>query len=52
MIHVNLQKMKYICILLSSVNSKVTEMHRADFANSVDLDEVGHDEPPHPDLHW
>ena len=23
----------------------------AEFANSVDLDEVGHDEPPHLDLH-
>ena len=24
----------------------------AEFANSVDLDEVAHDEPPHQDLHY
>ena len=29
----------------------VTEMKIAEFANSVDLDEVAHNEPPHLDLH-
>ena len=28
-----------------------TEMKIAEFANSVDLDEVAHNEPPHLDLH-
>ena len=27
------------------------QMQIAEFANSVDLDEVAHDEPPHLDLH-
>ena len=27
------------------------DMKIAEFANSVDLDEVAHDEPPHVDLH-
>ena len=30
---------------------KVPETKIAEFANSVDLDEVAHDEPPHLDLH-
>ena len=29
---------------------QVPKMNIANFANSVDLDEVAHDEPPHPDL--
>ena len=29
----------------------VLETKIAEFANSVDLDEVAHDEPPHQDLH-
>ena len=29
----------------------VPETKIAEFANSVDLDEVAHNEPPHPDLH-
>ena len=29
----------------------VLERKIAEFANSVDLDEVAHDEPPHLDLH-
>ena len=29
----------------------VPETKTAEFANSIDLDEVAHDEPPHPDLH-
>ena len=32
------------------INS-VTETKLADLANSVDLDEVAHNEPPHLDLH-
>ena len=30
----------------------VPETKIAEFANSVDLDEVAHDEPPHQDLHY
>ena len=30
---------------------QVAETKTAEFANSVDLDEVAHDEPPHLDLH-
>ena len=30
---------------------KVPETKIAEFENSVDLDEVAHNEPPHPDLH-
>ena len=33
------------------VNSLTTETKIAQFANSADLDEVAHNEPPHPDLH-
>ena len=31
---------------------QVPEAKIAEFANSVDLDEVAHNEPPHLDLHW
>ena len=30
-----------------SVRDKIAE-----FANSIDPDEVAHNEPPHPDLYW
>ena len=33
-------------------NSLVPETKIAEFANSVDLDEVAHNEPPHLDLHY
>ena len=33
------------------INSLVPETKLAEFANSVDLDEVAHNEPPHLDLH-
>ena len=40
---------------LSSLQSFLTlqlpETHIAEFANSVDLDEVAHNEPPYLDLH-
>ena len=36
---------------MRSLTLKVPEMKIAEFANSVDLDEVAHDEPPHLDLH-
>ena len=36
---------------LSSVNSCRSETKIAEFENSLDLDEVAHDEPPHLDLH-
>ena len=35
----------------SLINSLSPEMKIAEFANRVDLDEVAHNEPPHPDLH-
>ena len=34
-----------------SFNSLVPETKMAEFANSVDFDEVAHNEPPHLDLH-
>ena len=34
-----------------SLNLSVPETKIAEFANSVDLDEVAHHEPPHLDLH-
>ena len=34
-----------------SLTLQVLEMKIADFANSVDPDEVAHHEPPHLDLH-
>ena len=40
-----------IAVLVYFVNSLRTEMKIAEFPNSVDLDEVAHDEPPHLDLH-
>ena len=33
------------------INSSVPETKISEFANSVDLDEVAHNEPPHLDLH-
>ena len=35
----------------SNLTLSVPETNIADFANSVDLDEVAHNEPPHLDLH-
>ena len=39
-----------ICLLL--LNSLVLKTKIAEFANSVDLDEMAHNEPPHLDLHF
>ena len=36
---------------LQSLNLLLPEMKIAKFANSIDLDEVAHYEPPHLDLH-
>ena len=36
----------------SGFTLKLPETHIAEFANSVDLDEVAHVEPPHLDLHY
>ena len=33
-------------------NSLTTETKKVEFANSVNLDEVAHYEPPHLDLHY
>ena len=35
----------------NGINSLSTETKIAEFANSVDFDEVAHNEPPHQDLH-
>ena len=40
-----------ICSKMSKL-SPFLELFKADFANSVDLDEVAHHEPPHLDLHY
>ena len=37
--------------MIGDINSLNTVTKIAECANSVDLDEVAHDEPPHPDLH-
>ena len=36
---------------LADLTLQVPETKIAEFANSVDLDEVAHNEPPHLDLH-
>ena len=36
---------------INSINSLSTRDEKAEFANSVDLDEMAHNEPPHQDLH-
>ena len=51
-----LERDKPIFCQISSVsqqcfNSSTIETKIAQFANSVDLDEVAHNEPPHLDLH-
>ena len=43
-----LPKMKF-CLL--TLQTPELEIHVDEFANSVDLDEVDHNEPPHLDLH-
>ena len=37
--------------VLGALALKVPETKIADYANSADLDEVAHNEPPHLDLH-
>ena len=37
--------------LIHILTLQVPEMKKAEFANSVDLDEVAHNEPPHLDLY-
>ena len=38
-------------LLKKTISVFVLETHIAEFANSVDLDKVAHDEPPYLDLH-
>ena len=38
-------------MLMLPLTLLVLETKIAEFANSIDLDEVAHNEPPHPDLH-
>ena len=40
-----------IFVFIVCLTFQVPEMKIAEFANSVDLDEVVHNEPPHLDLH-
>ena len=47
-VHVTPMKISPGSILILSV----LETQIAEFANSVDLDEVAHHEPPHLDLKW
>ena len=42
---------KLVLFYLILLTLKVPETKTAEFANSIDLDEVAHFEPPHPDLH-
>ena len=37
--------------MILGINSKVPEMKTGEFANSIGLDEVAHNEPPILDLH-
>ena len=39
-------------ISLSSLTLQVPQTKIAEFAHSIDLDEVAHNEPPHQDLHF
>ena len=41
-----------IYVRLSQLTLSLTETKITEFANSVDLDEVAHHEPPHLDLRW
>ena len=43
--------LNYSVNLMNFLNSLNTRDEIAEFANSVDLDEVAHNEPPHLDLH-
>ena len=38
--------------IMFCITLQVPEAKIAEFANSVDLDEVAHNEPPHLDLHY
>ena len=40
-----------LCFIFIFVTLIVTKMEIAEFGNSVDPDEVAHNEPPHLDLH-
>ena len=43
----------FVCTLCPKCSTlKLPETKLAEFANSVDLDEVAHHEPPHLDLHY
>ena len=47
----NSQKLSFGLLLLHCFNSLTTNDEIAEFANSVDLHEVAHNEPPHLNLH-
>ena len=51
LVHVVKTSSKAIPMASLIINSLVPETKLAEFANSVDLDEVAHHEPPHLDLH-
>ena len=46
-----MQNPRYEALQKTFNNSLTTSDEKAEFANSVDLDEVAHNEPPHLDLH-
>ena len=48
----DIQTSCFHCAGKTSFALKLPETKIAEFANSVDLDEVAHNEPPHLDLHW
>ena len=41
----------WLTVSIVSINSLTTETKIADFANSIDLDEVAHNEPTYLQLH-
>ena len=44
--------MRFPHLIFEQLTLRVQETKIAEFANSVGLDELAHDEPPHQDLHY
>ena len=44
--------MSSAAVVIGTLKVKVSETKIGEFANSVDLDEVAQDDPPHQDLHY
>ena len=45
-------KTKFYKVMSQNFKAPKMKIHVVDFANSVDSDEVAHNEPPHLDLHY